>query len=40
MTGRGGGASVLPFSPAGVMGSDDDDDDALFIYLTQNTVQW
>ena len=25
MTDRGGGTSVLPYTPAGVMGSDDDD---------------
>ena len=28
MTDRGGGASLLPYTPAGVTGSDDDDDDA------------
>ena len=26
MTDRGGGASLLPYTPAGVTGSDDDDD--------------
>ena len=26
MTDRGGGASLLPYMPAGVMGSHDDDD--------------
>ena len=27
MTERGGGASLLPYTPAGVAGSDDDDGD-------------
>ena len=27
MTDRGGGASLLPYTPAGLTGSDDDDDD-------------
>ena len=26
MTDRGGGALLLPYTPAGIMGSDDDDD--------------
>ena len=26
MTDRGGGASLLPYTPAGVTGNDDDDD--------------
>ena len=30
MTDRGGGASMLSYTPAGVTGGDDDDDDELF----------
>ena len=33
MTDRGGGASLLPYTPAGVMGRDDDDDQVQFTVL-------
>ena len=33
MTDRGRGASLLPYTPADVMGSDDDDDDRVYLNI-------